>query len=108
MSLADDLNAPPLARRVAEIIRKHAAEIDATTEEWTLMAALRVLVEVERLQAATTATAVQRAYQRGREDGMRAAGVPTVTVPDADEPCPGGGGDSPCVIPAGHYGDCVR
>lgn len=48
MSLADDLDAPPLARRVAEIIRRHAAEIEAPTEEWTLMAALRVLVEVER------------------------------------------------------------
>lgn len=47
MTLADDLNAPPLARRVAEIIQKHAAALDAGSD-WATMAALRVLVEVGR------------------------------------------------------------
>lgn len=50
MSLADDLKAPPLARKVAEIIKDHAARLELGPD-WADAAALRVLVEVGRADA---------------------------------------------------------
>jgi hypothetical protein len=47
MTLADDLDAPPLARRVAEIIKDHAARLELGND-WADAAALRILVEVRR------------------------------------------------------------
>jgi hypothetical protein len=47
VSLAEDIKAPPLARRVAEIIKGHAARLELGPD-WADAAALRVMVEVER------------------------------------------------------------
>ncbi len=46
-TLADELNAPPIARRVAEIIKEHAARLELGPD-WADAAALRIPVEVTR------------------------------------------------------------
>ncbi len=46
-TLADELDAPPKARRVAEIIKEYAARLELGPD-WADAAALRILVEVTR------------------------------------------------------------
>ena len=71
MSLADELNAPPLAHRVADIIKRHAAALELGSD-WALAAAVRVLVEVRREDDPANA----------REDATESALQLSVRLPD--------------------------
>lgn len=70
MTLADDLGAPPIARRVAAIIKDHAARLELGSD-WADAAAVRVLAEVTR------------------RPGVRVVNDLSPLDTDADAPCDG-------------------
>jgi hypothetical protein len=50
-TLADLLDASPLARRVADTALRYAADLSVSSEDWPLMAAARILADPELADA---------------------------------------------------------
>ena len=74
--LADALDAPPIARRIAEQIERHAADLRLGSD-WKLMAAARILADPDLAagQAATATVAALRARHQPRPWGAGSATV---------------------------------
>jgi hypothetical protein len=77
--LADALDAPPLARRIADQIERHASDLRLGSD-WKLMAAARILADPDLAAGRTAVTVVDqlRARHQPRRWGERSDGSPTV------------------------------